>query len=145
MFVVTESDAAAIRAAYEQDGELSAAIELRRLFLGLADTQRPLLAPGPSLNGSRRYFFCPRVRSVAGQASKDHYWRWIKRLTIPFVWFCTRVIKKDCDEQRQQQRASGNDKGQHFTNPIQHQRVRLFPRPEPVPVRVALWPAHTVR
>jgi hypothetical protein len=38
MFVVTEADAAAIRAAYEQEGELSAAIELRRLFPGITDT-----------------------------------------------------------------------------------------------------------
>jgi hypothetical protein len=37
MFVVTEEDAAAIRAVYEQDGELSAAIELRRRFPGITD------------------------------------------------------------------------------------------------------------
>jgi hypothetical protein len=37
MFVVTEADAAAIRAAYEQEGELSAAIEVRRLFPGITD------------------------------------------------------------------------------------------------------------
>jgi hypothetical protein len=37
MFVVTEADAAAIRAAFEQSGELSAAIELRRLFPGITD------------------------------------------------------------------------------------------------------------
>jgi hypothetical protein len=37
MFVVTEADAAAIRAVYEQEGELSAAIELRRLFPGITD------------------------------------------------------------------------------------------------------------
>jgi hypothetical protein len=36
MFVVTEAEAAAIRAVYEQHGELSAAIELRR-FPGIAD------------------------------------------------------------------------------------------------------------
>jgi hypothetical protein len=34
MFVVTEADAAAIRTAYEQEGELSVAIEVRRLFPG---------------------------------------------------------------------------------------------------------------
>jgi len=39
MFVVSEADAAAIRAAYEQDGELSAAIELRRLFPGITDNE----------------------------------------------------------------------------------------------------------
>jgi hypothetical protein len=37
MFTVSEADAAAIRAAYDQGGELSAAIELRRLFPGIAD------------------------------------------------------------------------------------------------------------
>jgi hypothetical protein len=37
MFVVTEADAAAIREIFERDGELSAAIELRRRFLGITD------------------------------------------------------------------------------------------------------------
>ena len=39
MFVVTESDAAAIRTAYEGGGELSAAVELRRLFPGIIDNE----------------------------------------------------------------------------------------------------------
>ena len=38
MMVVTETEAAAIRAAFEQRGELSAAVELRRLFPGITDT-----------------------------------------------------------------------------------------------------------
>jgi hypothetical protein len=38
MFVVTEADATAIRAAFDQGGELSAAVELRRLFPGVTDT-----------------------------------------------------------------------------------------------------------
>jgi hypothetical protein len=38
MFVVTETEAAAIRAAYEQRGEFAAAVELRRLFPGVTDT-----------------------------------------------------------------------------------------------------------
>jgi hypothetical protein len=38
MFVVTEAEAAAIRAVYEQSGELSAAVELRRLFPAVTDT-----------------------------------------------------------------------------------------------------------
>jgi hypothetical protein len=38
MFVVTEAEAAAIRAVYEQSGEFSAAIELRRLFPAITDT-----------------------------------------------------------------------------------------------------------
>jgi hypothetical protein len=37
MFVVTEAQAAAIRALFEQSGELSAAVELRRLFPGIID------------------------------------------------------------------------------------------------------------
>jgi hypothetical protein len=40
MFMVTEADAAAIRKAYERDGELSAAIELRRRFPGITDNTR---------------------------------------------------------------------------------------------------------
>ena len=38
MFVVTEAEAAAIRAVYEQHGEFSAAVELRRLVPGITDT-----------------------------------------------------------------------------------------------------------
>ena len=37
MFVVSEAEAAAIRAVYEQRGEFAAAIELRRLFPGIPD------------------------------------------------------------------------------------------------------------
>jgi hypothetical protein len=40
MFLVTEADAAAIRAIYEQEGELSAAIELRRRFRGITDNAK---------------------------------------------------------------------------------------------------------
>jgi hypothetical protein len=37
MFVVTEAEAAAIRTVFDQQGELSAAIELRRPFPGITD------------------------------------------------------------------------------------------------------------
>jgi hypothetical protein len=37
MFIVTEADAAAIRAVYEQRREFAAAIELRQRFPGIAD------------------------------------------------------------------------------------------------------------
>jgi hypothetical protein len=37
MFVVTDAEAAAIRAVYEQRGELSAAVELRQRFPGITD------------------------------------------------------------------------------------------------------------
>jgi hypothetical protein len=40
MFVVTEVDAAAIRAIYDRDGELSAAAELRRRFPGFTDNAK---------------------------------------------------------------------------------------------------------
>ena len=42
MFVVTEADAAAIRAVYRQRGELSAVIELRRRFPGITDNRHAL-------------------------------------------------------------------------------------------------------
>jgi len=37
MFTVSQEDAAAIRAVFDQEGELSAAIELRRRFPGITD------------------------------------------------------------------------------------------------------------
>ena len=37
MFAVTDAEAAAIRAAFEQRGEFAAAVELRRLFPGVTD------------------------------------------------------------------------------------------------------------
>jgi hypothetical protein len=37
MFVVSEAEAAAIRAAFDRGGEFSAAVELRRLFPGVTD------------------------------------------------------------------------------------------------------------
>jgi hypothetical protein len=40
MFMVTEDDATAIRAAFDKEGELSAAIELRRRFPGITDNAK---------------------------------------------------------------------------------------------------------
>jgi hypothetical protein len=40
MFIVSEEAAAAIRVIFEQEGELSAAIEVRRLFPGITDNAR---------------------------------------------------------------------------------------------------------
>jgi hypothetical protein len=37
MFAITDADAAAIRAVYDQRGEFAAAVELRRLFPGITD------------------------------------------------------------------------------------------------------------
>ncbi len=40
MFMINEDDAAVIRAAYFDEGELSAAIELRRRFPGISDNAK---------------------------------------------------------------------------------------------------------
>ena len=40
MFIVTEADAIAIRTVFEHEGELSAAIELRRRFPGITDNAK---------------------------------------------------------------------------------------------------------
>ena len=40
MFLITEADAVAIRAIFNQEGELSAAIELRRRFPGITDNTK---------------------------------------------------------------------------------------------------------
>jgi hypothetical protein len=40
MLVITEADAAAIRTTFDQEGELSAAIELRRRFPGITDNTK---------------------------------------------------------------------------------------------------------
>ncbi len=40
MFLITEADADAIRVIFNQEGELSAAIELRRRFAGITDNAK---------------------------------------------------------------------------------------------------------
>jgi hypothetical protein len=40
MFCISEADAAAIRAIFHERGEFSAAVELRRLFPGIGDTEQ---------------------------------------------------------------------------------------------------------
>lgn len=40
VFIITEADAAAIRAIFDQEGELSAAIELRRRFPEVTDNEK---------------------------------------------------------------------------------------------------------
>jgi hypothetical protein len=66
MFVVSEADAAAIRAIFEQEGELSAAVELHRRFPGIIDKENaracarsiaswtPLPVPAPKVTRRRR-------------------------------------------------------------------------------------------
>ena len=43
MFCVTEAEAAAIRAVFHEEGELTAAIELRRMFPGVTDNAQARL------------------------------------------------------------------------------------------------------
>jgi hypothetical protein len=50
MFIVTEEDATAIRTVFEQEGELSAAIEERRLFRGITDNTKAR-APARAIAG----------------------------------------------------------------------------------------------
>jgi hypothetical protein len=60
MFVVSEVEAAAIRTAFEQGGELAAAVELRRLFPSSPIPCRRERAPGLSPAGSRWPRRCAR-------------------------------------------------------------------------------------
>ncbi len=56
----TEADAAAIREVYERDGELSAAIELRRRFPGIVDnTKARAMEPPADRPGQRLPSFAP--------------------------------------------------------------------------------------
>ena len=45
MFAITEAEAAAIRTAFERSGELSAVVELRRLFRASPNPGSVLAAP----------------------------------------------------------------------------------------------------
>ena len=65
MFIVTEADAAAIRVAFEQGGELAAAIEVRRLFPGITDNVRRGSAHAPLLAGTRPLHHHVQFRSYA--------------------------------------------------------------------------------
>ena len=69
MFVVTEAEAAAIRAAFEQRGEFSAAIELRRRFPGIPDNAQArecarTIAAWKPLRPVKRMPKPPRLRRV---------------------------------------------------------------------------------
>jgi hypothetical protein len=56
MFLVNETDAAAIRAIFDEQGELSAAIELRRLFPGVLSIEaRAMCAIGTTSSVLIRY------------------------------------------------------------------------------------------
>jgi hypothetical protein len=67
MFTVTEVEAEAIRRAYETGGELSAVVELRRYFPGIADNENARLCvrtiaswtPRPTQPPARGHRRCP--------------------------------------------------------------------------------------
>ena len=69
MFVVTEADAAAIRAEFEQRGEFAAAVELRRRFPGITDNRQArecvrTIAGWKPLRAVKRIPKPPRLRRV---------------------------------------------------------------------------------
>ena len=69
MFAITEAEAAAIRAVFRQRGELSAAIELRRLFPGITDNAQArecarTIAGWKPLRPVKRMPKPPRLRRV---------------------------------------------------------------------------------
>jgi hypothetical protein len=69
MFVVTEAEAAAIRAVYEQRGEFAAAVELRRRFPGITDNAQArecarTIAGWQPLRPVKRMPKPPRLRRV---------------------------------------------------------------------------------
>ena len=69
MFVVTEADAAEIRAVYQQRGEFAAAVELRRRFPGITDNAQArecarTIADWKPLRPVKRLPKVPRLRRV---------------------------------------------------------------------------------
>ncbi len=74
MFSVSEAEAARIRDAFEREGELSAGIELRRLFPGITDSvkardmARVIAGWRPMPPPERK----PRLRSSRAQKARRH-------------------------------------------------------------------------
>jgi predicted protein tyrosine phosphatase len=69
MFVVSDAEAAAIRAVYQQRGEFAAAVELRRLFPGVTDNAQArecarTIAGWRPLRAVKRMPKLPRLRRV---------------------------------------------------------------------------------
>jgi hypothetical protein len=63
MFVVTEAEATAIRTQFEQRGELSAVIELRRLLPGIADATDLRALVDVRRDDATLSRLCPAVRA----------------------------------------------------------------------------------
>jgi hypothetical protein len=75
MFCISEAEAAAIRTAFEQRGELSAAIELRRRFPGITDNAQArecvrTIASWQPLRPVKKRPKPPRIRSITAPPAK---------------------------------------------------------------------------
>jgi hypothetical protein len=66
MFVITGADAAASRAIFNEEGELSAAIELRRRFPGVVDNAKARACASPTCAESGVWF-----RQIKGLSEKS--------------------------------------------------------------------------
>ena len=70
MFMVSKEEAAAIRRAYEEDGEFAAAVELRRYFPGIVDNAnarlcaRTIASWTPSPPATKRCVSKKRLKAV---------------------------------------------------------------------------------
>ena len=77
MFVVTEADAAAIRAVFEQRGEIAAAVELRRRFPCVTDNALiPHLRPAFATKGEKSH----RLKRAYGKRSQTKHDEYITEL-----------------------------------------------------------------
>jgi hypothetical protein len=70
IFVVSEKDAAGIRTAFDRGGELSAAIELRRLFPGIIDNEQARTL-ARTIAGWKPLPMTPRRPAVRLHSGKD--------------------------------------------------------------------------
>ena len=68
MFALNEGEIAAVQAAYATSGELAAAVELRRLFPGIADLQKAREC-ARTIAGWTRPVLPPPEKTVRGRAT----------------------------------------------------------------------------
>jgi hypothetical protein len=69
MFCVSDAEAAAIRAAFDQEGEMSAAIELRRLFPSITDNVKAR-SLAQIVSGRNPLPVMPRPRGVVATVAR---------------------------------------------------------------------------
>ena len=92
MFVVTEADAAAIRAAFDRGGELSAAVELRRLFPGVTWILWAWLCAGPGPTGECRPL---SDQTTEGRGTCLHAAREMRQANSQIIAHCRRLKPDD--------------------------------------------------